>query len=119
MTEAVGEMRVILELDSSTDPAEVVDAVRAIVSEHKGGELETKINEAVEAAEISNDLVADAVKDYIRPRLSDGSSDEEITGEITNALELPYIKVLAEGKVIPTVQGHTKEESARKGTQWA
>ena len=115
---AAGEMRVILELNESDDPAELVDAVRELVSAKQGTDLEARVDEKVAEMQAS-DLVKTAVKDLVLPKVSAATTDEELSGEITSALELPYMKALADGKSLPVINGDHKEEVVRKGTSWA
>lgn len=118
LNDAVGEMRIILELDESSDPEEIVSAVRALVSTKKDADVEARVAEAVDG-QISGELVKAAVKDAVLPRVNPDSTDEEIQGEIKSALELPYIAALSDGKTLPVVSGGGKEQSARQGTRWA
>lgn len=114
---AMGEMRVILELDSAADGEAVVSAVRTLVESKTTDELEGKVDTAV--AEISNEMARAAVRDNILPKLNAKSTEEEIKGEITTALALPYIVTLLEGKTIPIIQGGGKQTDTRQGTAWA
>lgn len=118
LVEAVGEMRIILELDEGVDPAELVDAVRQLVGTKKDADLEARVDTAVAEME-ATDLVKAAVRDSILPKVTDSTTDEELSGEITSALELPYIAALVEGKSLPVIHGERKEEVVRKGTSWA
>jgi hypothetical protein len=114
---AVGEMRVILELDDSTDADAVVEAVRTLVAEKTADDLEEKIEEAV--AEISNEMARAAVRNTILPKLTPKSTEEEIKGEVASALELPYVVALQAGMIIPVVQGGGSHKESRQGTAWA
>jgi len=117
-TAVAGEMRVILELDSSTDPEAVVQAVRGLISTVKTEELEARIDDAM--GEITAEMAREAVRDTVLSSLSVSATDEDIAGEISEALKRPYIKALAEGGSIPVVSGGTggDRDGARQGTAW-
>jgi hypothetical protein len=112
-----GEMRVIFELDPEADSEAVVAAIRGLVDADRAKKLESAIDEAIEGAEIKAEMVQTAVKDIVLPKLSAASTEEEIAGEIANALDLPYVKALA-GDAAPVVNGGTKQEGVRSGTRW-
>lgn len=114
-----GEMRVILELDSETDPDAVVEAVRGLVSKAHADELSDRVTAAVEGSEITAEMAKEAVTDHVLSALSASSTDEDIAGEISNALSKPYIKALADGTSIPTISGGAGvNDDAREGTVW-
>lgn len=113
-----GEMRVIFDLDTEADSEAVITAVRGIVEADRAGKLDKAVDDAIDGAEIKAEMVQAAVKDIVLPKLSSTSSKEEITGEITAALDLPYVKELAKGSTAPVVNGGTKTEGDRKATRW-
>lgn len=113
-----GEMRVIFDLDTEADSEAVITAVRGIVEADRAGKLDKAVDDAIDGAEIKAEMVQAAVKDIVLPKLSSTSSKEEITGEITAALDLPYVKELAKGSTAPVVNGGTKPEGDRKATRW-
>jgi hypothetical protein len=113
-----GEMRVIFDLGDEADSEAVITAVRGIVEADRAGKLDKAVDEAIDGAEIKAEMVQAAVKDIVLPKLSSTSSKEEITGEITAALDLPYVKELAKGSTAPVVNGGTKTEGDRKATRW-
>lgn len=111
-----GEMRVILELDDA-DPDAVVEAVRGLTSKAKADELDERIGKA--AKEVTAEMAREAVEDTVRSKVTSGSTEEEIAGEVSKALERPYIKALVDGKAIPVISGGTGvTEGARQGTAW-
>ncbi len=118
LVEAVGEMRVILELDEDVDPAELVDAIRELVGTKQDADLEARVEGAVAEMQ-QTDLVKAAVKDNVLPKVSAATTDEELKGELASALELPYIKALSDGHTLPVIDGSKKQEVVRKGTSWA
>jgi hypothetical protein len=113
-----GEMRVIFDFDSEADSDAVITAVRGLVDAERATKLDEAVDEAIEGAEIKAEMVQAAVKDIVLTKLSGTSTKEEITGEITAALDLPYVKELSKGSTAPVVNGGTKPEGARKGTRW-
>lgn len=119
-TKAIGEMRVILELDEKTDTAAVISKVSELVAADKAAELEAKVREKVEA-DIAGELMRAAVIERVISRLKPGADDKTITGEIAAAKELPHVKALG-GQRIPTVLGvapsSSSDGSKRQGTQW-
>jgi len=118
-TAIAGEMRVILELDSAVDPEAIVEAVRGLISTVKTDELGERVDEAMED-KITAEMAKEAVRDTVLSSLSVNATEEEIAGEISEALERPYIKALAEGVTIPVISGGTGGDSdgARQGTAW-
>lgn len=118
-TEAVGEMRIILELDSGADSEAIVTALRALVGSNVDTEVEAKVDKAIEA-EITSPLVRSAVKNLVLPKIETKTTDEELKGEIENALKVPYIAALKDG-ALPVVQGGGKPDEAGKlvGAHWA
>jgi len=118
LVEAVGEMRIILELDESADPAELVEAIRQLVGTKQSADLEARVDEAV-AEMKATDLVKTAVKDIVLPKVTKATTDEELSGEIASALELPYIAALDKGNTLPVIEGAHKDEVVRKGTSWS
>lgn len=113
-----GEMRVILELDDA-DPDAVVETVRGLVADNKADQLKDRIDEAIEGSEITAEMVKEAVRDHLVHAISIDSTDEDIAGEISAALDKPYIKTLAEGKSLPVISGGAGSgDDAREGTRW-
>lgn len=113
---AVGEMRVILEVEEGDTDA-LVSAVRGLVEERDTDEFESTVATAVET-EVSGELMQAAVRERVLSRLSAGASPEDIAGEIASAKELPHIKALGAQKV-PVVRGHGEtKETQRRGTRW-
>lgn len=118
-TALAGEIRVVLELEEA-DSKEVMDALRGLVSEKNTADLEGRIDEILED-QVTVEMAQSAVKDAILPKLSVKSTDEEITGEISEALKRPYIEALTQGSVIPVFSGGPGKErqtEARQGTVW-
>lgn len=113
-----GEMRVILDLGDEADSDAVVAAVRGLVDADRAGKLATSIDEAIDGAEIKAEMVQTAVKDIVLSQLSGTPTKEEIAGEVTAALDRPYIKELNKSSAAPVVNGGSKTEGARKGTRW-
>lgn len=114
-----GEMRVIFELDDEADSSAVIDAVRSLVGKSKAAKLSEAVDEAIDGAEITAEMVKDAVRDVVMASVNDTTTKEEIAGEITAALDRPYIKALT-GKppVISGGGGSGKSDDARQGTVW-
>lgn len=118
LQEAVGEIRVILELDENVDAEAVVSAVRQIVDSNKQVELEEKVAEMVSDT-VSGEMAIAAVRDTVLPRVKVSSTDEEIKAEIKSVMDLPYIAALGDGSIIPVVQGGIEQGKQRQGTAWA
>lgn len=114
-----GEMRVILELDDA-DPESVVEAVRGLTSKAKADELEARVDDIIDGSEITAEMAKEAVRDFVLSTVSADSTDEDIAGEISNALDKPYIKTLVDGTSIPVVSGGAgkQKDDARLGTVW-
>jgi hypothetical protein len=116
-----GEMRVILELDDDVDPDAVVEAVRGLTSKAKADELATRVDSAIDGSEITAEMAKEAVRDYVLSTISASSTDEDIAGEISSALDKPYIKALVDGTSIPVISGgagDSSESDTRVGTRW-
>lgn len=119
---AVGEMRVILELDEDSDPQAVIDAIRGLVDSDARQELQEKVNAQV-TKDVAGELMRTAIAERLVSTLEVGATDEEIAGEIATAKELPHIKALA-GSKIPTVvgggdSGGGDQTEQRQATSWA
>lgn len=115
----VGEMKVILELDEETDPASVVEAVRTLVESKQADDLEERLDSVI-AEQVTAEMVKIAVRDIVANRVGPKSTDEEIAGEVSKALDLPYIAALKDGSTIPSVQGSVENATEnRQGTAWA
>ena len=120
-----GEFRVIFELDKEADSSAMVEAVRSLVGADKTGKLSTAIDEALEGTEIKAEMATAAVRAHVLKTVPADATKEQIVGEIANALEVPYIKMLVgeTEKVTPPVvsgggTGNAKDEG-RKATVWA
>ena len=113
-----GEIRVTLDLGDA-DPTAIVDAVRGLVSTSQAAELDERVEEAMED-KVSGEMARAAVKDAVLPAISVKTTDEELAGEITKALEKPYIVALVKGDAFPVISGGAgkQEEEARTGTSW-
>lgn len=115
-----GEMRVILDLDSETDPEAVVEAVRGLVSKAHADDVADLVTAAVDGAEIAAEMVKEAVRDHLLTVATTSSTEEDLAGEISKAMEKPYIKALADGTSIPVISGAAgNTDDARVGTVWA
>lgn len=115
--ELAGEMRVIFELDDEAESSVVIDAVRSLVGTSKASALSKVIDEAIDEAEISAEMVKEAVRDVVTASATDASTKEEISGEITSALDRPYIKALV-GTAPVVSGGGSVQDDTRKGTAW-
>lgn len=118
LVDAVGEMKLILELDSGADATALVEALRGLIESKNVTEVEELISDAVAEIE-SSDLVKSAVKDILSARITEKPSEEELAGEISKALEQPYIKALATGKA-PVIQsgGGRNSDDQLVGAHW-
>lgn len=119
---AVGEMRVLLELEDTDDPERVVEEVRTLVEARRSADLAQRVDAAIETdGQISGEMVTAAVRDAVLSAVRPGATDEQIAAEIGAAKERPYIAALAKGNTIPVVQGGAPKGTGeqRKGTAWA
>lgn len=112
------EIRILLNLDEDED-SKVIETVRELVVSKETSDIEAVVDELLDDT-VKAEMARAAVKDAILPKLSGSSTKEEITGEITSALEKPYIKALADGEAFPVFSGGTGEEKdgSRQGTVW-
>lgn len=111
LSEAVGEMRVILELDSGADADAIVEALRALMTGQTETEVEATVDEAIDGQIESNDLVKAAVRDVVLPKVTAKTTEAELKGEIESALKVPYIAALGTGQA-PVVQGGGSESKS-------
>jgi hypothetical protein len=119
-TVAVGEMRVIFDLDEGADPEALVAAVRSMVDAGKATLLSESIDDAIDGAEITAEMAKDAVRDAVASRVTQDSTKEEIVGEMSTVMELPYIKALVSGNPVPVIQGGgTSAPETLVGSHWA
>ncbi len=111
------EVRKVLGLDEDESP-KIVGAVTDLVVASATAELDVKLDKVLED-KVEAEMARAAVKDAVLPKLTSKSTDEEIVGEITSALERPYIEALVDGSVMPVFSGGGgKDESPRQGTEW-
>ncbi len=120
----VGEMKIILDLGDDVDAEAVLDAVKAIVGTTQNTELEATVMEMVKSDEkITGEMAEAAVFDIVKSRVTPESTKEEITGEIANALKLPYVSALNTGKTNPVVNGGGRSNAGktetRRHTKWS
>lgn len=113
------EIRSLLGLDEEEDDSKVIEKIRDFVVSVETAQIEEKIDALLED-KVKAEMARAAVKDAILPRLSATSTEEQIVGEITSALEKPYIAALAKGDAFPVFSGGTdaSAEGSRLGTRW-
>jgi len=111
------EVRKILVLEEN-ESDKVVERVTDLVVASATSELDEKLDTVLED-KVKAEMARAAVKDAIRPNLTMKSTDEEIAGEITSALERPYIKALAGGDAMPVFSGGSgTADQDRQATAW-
>lgn len=111
------EIRKLLGLDEDESP-KIVEKVTDLVVASATAKLDEKLDKVLED-KVEAEMARAAVKDAILPRLTMKSTDDEIAGEITSALERPYIEALAKGETMPVFSGGGgKEGESRQGTEW-
>jgi hypothetical protein len=122
LTGLVGEVRVILELDETSDSQVVIDAIKGLVDADALDEFQSRVSAQV-TEHVAGELMQTAITERLMSTLEFSATDEEIAGEIATAKELPHIKALA-GSKIPTVvtggeAGGGNPDETRQGTSWA
>lgn len=112
------EIRSLLGLDEEDDDSTVIEKIRDFVVSAETAQIEEKLDELLED-KVKAEMARAAVKDAVLPRLSSASTEEQIVGEITSALEKPYIAALAKGDTFPVFSGGTGgQDGSRSGTAW-
>jgi len=108
----------LLGLEDEDTPETVIEKVREFVVAEETADLETKIDAVLED-KVKVEMARVAVKELVLPKLSGASTEDEISGEISSALEKEYVQALTAEKP-PVISGGTPvgQEDAREGTAW-
>jgi hypothetical protein len=110
------EIGKLLGLDED-ESAELVEKVKELVVSRETADLDAKLDEVLED-KVKAEMARAAVKDAILPKLKSTSTDEEIAGEISEALKRPYIEALGTGSVLPVFSGGAGNDEGREATVW-